>query len=361
MERIEGQIKNSRELAKQVLSWITCAKRPLTTSELRHALAVEIGEFKLDEENLPEIEDVLSVCAGLVTVDEQSDVIRLVHYTTQEYFERTWTFWFPNAQKDIATICVTYLSFDAFNTGFCPSDAEFEIRLESNPLYGYAAKNWGHHVYAASTEVEQLILNLLKSEPKVSASSQAMMVAGKYRYSNYSQEAPRQITGVHLAACFGLTEMTTTLLKNGFHQDPKDGHGRTPLWYAAANGHEAVVRLLVDRDDVEADSKDRYDQTPLSWAAANGHEAVVRLLVDRDDVEAESKDWYDQTPLSWAAANGHEAVVRLLVDRDDVEADSKDEYGRTPLSWAAANGHEAVVRLLVDRDDVEADSKDFFA
>jgi hypothetical protein len=92
MERIEGQIKNSRELAKQVLSWITCAKRPLTTSELRHALAVEVGESKLDEENLPEIEDVLSEYAGLVTINEQSNVIRLVHYTTQEYFERTWTF-----------------------------------------------------------------------------------------------------------------------------------------------------------------------------------------------------------------------------------------------------------------------------
>jgi hypothetical protein len=82
------------EIANDVLSWITCAKRPLTTSELRHALAVEIGESELDEENLPEIEDMVSVCAGLVTVDEESDVIRLVHYTTQEYFERTWTSWF---------------------------------------------------------------------------------------------------------------------------------------------------------------------------------------------------------------------------------------------------------------------------
>jgi hypothetical protein len=41
MDRIQGQIVNSRELAKQVLSWITCAKRPLTTFELRYALAVE--------------------------------------------------------------------------------------------------------------------------------------------------------------------------------------------------------------------------------------------------------------------------------------------------------------------------------
>ena len=89
MERVDGQITNSRDLAKQVLSWITCAKRPLTTSELRHAIAVEIGAFKLDEENLPEIEDIVSVCAGLVTVDQESDIIRFVHYTTQEYFERT--------------------------------------------------------------------------------------------------------------------------------------------------------------------------------------------------------------------------------------------------------------------------------
>src|SRR6266576_6449832 len=43
MERIEGQIADSEKLAKDVLSWITCAKRPFTTLELRQALAVEIG------------------------------------------------------------------------------------------------------------------------------------------------------------------------------------------------------------------------------------------------------------------------------------------------------------------------------
>ena len=100
MERIEGQVADSQELAKQTLSWITCARRPLTTLELRHALAVEVGEPKLDEENLPEIEDIISVCAGLVTVDEESDIIRLVHYTTQDYFERTQRDWFPDAETN---------------------------------------------------------------------------------------------------------------------------------------------------------------------------------------------------------------------------------------------------------------------
>jgi ankyrin repeat protein len=84
--------------------------------------------------------------------------------------------------------------------------------------------------------------------------------------------------------------MITTLLKNGFHQDPKDSDGRTPLSWAAERGHEAVVRLLVERDDVEADSKDQFGRTPLLWAVENGHEAVVRLLAERDDVETDSKD-----------------------------------------------------------------------
>ena len=98
MERINGQKPGLKDLANRILFWIACAKRPLATSELKHALAVEVGEPKLDEENLPQIEDMVSVCAGLVTVDEESGIIRLVHYPTQEYFKRTRERWFPNAE-----------------------------------------------------------------------------------------------------------------------------------------------------------------------------------------------------------------------------------------------------------------------
>ena len=41
MERIRSQSPEYRNLANQVLSWIICAKRPLTVVQLRHALAVE--------------------------------------------------------------------------------------------------------------------------------------------------------------------------------------------------------------------------------------------------------------------------------------------------------------------------------
>ena len=86
VNRIENREQGIRELAKRTLFWIVYAKRPLTTKELRHALAIEPGTCRLDKTNLCPAKDLVSSCAGLVTVD--SNIIRLVHYTTQEYFQR---------------------------------------------------------------------------------------------------------------------------------------------------------------------------------------------------------------------------------------------------------------------------------
>ena len=126
MERINGQQAGFRLLAKDVLSWITCAKRLLTTTELQYALGVEISELGLDEDNLPETEDIVLVYTRLVTIDEQSRIIRLVYYTTQEYFERTQSKQFSNAQINITIIYVTYLSFNEFKSRICQNDKEFE-------------------------------------------------------------------------------------------------------------------------------------------------------------------------------------------------------------------------------------------
>jgi hypothetical protein len=360
LERIEGQVADSCVLAKQVLSWITCAKRPLTTLELRHALAVEVDETELDKTNFPDTEDMVSACAGLVTIDEESNIIRLVHYTTQEFFERTWEEWLPNAQNDIAMSCVTYLSFDVFQSGFCPADKEFEDRLGLHSFYDYAARNWGYH-NRETTGAQCSIPTFFGSKAKISACSQALMVSTGYRYPQYSQSFPLQMTAVHLAAWFGVTEMVGVLLEDGYDSDCKNSYSRTPLSYAASNGYETVVKLLIERDDVKADSKDRYGQTPLSHAASNGHETVVKLLMERDDVEADSKDQYGRTPLLYAAWSGHETIVKLLIERNDVETNSKDQYSRTPLSYAAESGHETIVKLLIERNDVETNAKDQYS
>jgi ankyrin repeat protein len=359
MERVKGQKAGFRELATRVLSWITCAKRPLTTQELQHALAVEPGKSELDRDNIPEIEDMVSVCAGLVIVDEESDIIRLVHYTTQEYFERTQVSWFPDAQRNITTTCVTYLSFDAFEIGLCPTDHEFKVRLQLNPLYDYAARNWGHHARESPIQMGQLILGFLESEAKTAGSSQAMIPSRRYwNRANYGKRASRHMAGVHLAAYFGLREAMIALLENRCEINLQDEYGLAALSLAAANGHEAVVKLLLAEAGVEPNPEDTYGRTPLSLAAAMGHTAVVKLLLAEDCVNPDPKHNFGETPLSLAAANGHEAVVKLLLAKDGVDPDPKEGGGQTPLWWAAVNGHEAVVKLLLAEDGVDPDPTD---
>jgi ankyrin repeat protein len=358
IERINAQNSDFKSLAEQTLSWITYAQRPLSLYELQHALAVEPNESELDEENIPHIELIVSVCAGLVTVDQESDVIRLVHYTTQEYFERTRSTLFPNAQKNIGRCCLTYLTYDVFSAGPCQSDQKFESRLRKFRLLEYAACYWANHIHGELEDsLEDLIFGFLMDEAKVACAVQVMLTPG-YRYDGYSQKFARNVLGLHLCAYFGLERMTAKLLDYQLARHLRDSNGRTPLSWAARNGHGTVVEMLAARDDVDVDSKDRWGQTPLSLAAENGHEAVVEVLAARDDVNTDLKGDNGQSPLSWAARMGHETVVELLAARDDVDVDLKDNNDRTPLSWAAGNGYKAVVEVLAARDDVDADPKD---
>jgi hypothetical protein len=84
MMRIEEQPKDSKLLANDVLAWICYAKRQLRVPELQHALALQhtLAAFRTTSEFrrewITEEGVILSVCAGMVVVDTDSNVIRLV-------------------------------------------------------------------------------------------------------------------------------------------------------------------------------------------------------------------------------------------------------------------------------------------
>ena len=121
-------------------------------------------------------------------------------------------------------------------------------------------------------------------------------------------------------------------------------HGQTPLWWAAANGHEEVVKALLERSEVDPNAADRDGRTPLSRAAENGHEAVVRALFQRDETNLDQADDEDRTPLFWAADGGHVGVVKALLEWGDSSPGAIEDYDRISLTLVRS-GHEEVVRL----------------
>jgi hypothetical protein len=88
MERIKSQSSDDCELAMKVLYWIHYALRPLTLVEIQNGLAVRPGDSNIDEEGVSEEERLLSVCAGLITLQSESRTMSMVHFSAQEYFKR---------------------------------------------------------------------------------------------------------------------------------------------------------------------------------------------------------------------------------------------------------------------------------
>ncbi|KAF7507147.1 hypothetical protein GJ744_010829 [Endocarpon pusillum] len=113
---------------------------------------------------------------------------------------------------------------------------------------------------------------------------------------------------------------------------------------AARDGHLEVVKLLLDRADVNVSSNEGW--TPMHLAARDGHLEVVKLLLDRADVNVSSNEGW--TPMHLAAQNGHLEVIKLLLNQGaDVKVSNNE--GCTPLYWAAYNGNLEVIKLLLDR------------
>lgn len=349
MRRIVNQVADQRSTALNVLSWITYAKRPLTAIELQHALAVELGESKFDEDNLSDTEDLVSVCAGLVAIsaDGTRDVVRLVHHTAQKYLEQKLIYWLQDSQRRIAATCITYLSYEVFATGSCLTDSAFEERLERYPLFSYAARNWGHHARVQCVD-DDLLIGFLQDNSKTEACGQAIFTRKGYtNYGHYSRQISLAITGLHLTAYFGLPVATKHLLRDCSSLLPMDSIGRTPLALAAYVGHEEVVKLFLDKG-VDADQTDYRGRTPITLAASEGLLEIVKLLLDYG-VEPQSNkgDW--RPAILWGASGGHTAVVQLLLERG-ASPNTQDDEKRTPLLWAAAHGWPETVQLLLERN-----------
>lgn len=343
MKRIEQQGSFSQDLAKRTLGWVTFSARPLTAIELQNAVAVEIGEPLFDETNITDIEDMISVCSGLVVVEENSNIARLVHFTTQEYLKRTSKSWFSNVHDFLTDTCLTYLSFDNFDSQF---------KEESYPFYQYSAHGLRTHL-RQSLGNDPLLPAFARNDAKVSRFMREIFGLSGAEYS---------FTGLHFASLFGLEHIVEGFSPTDSNFDAWDYLGRTPLTWAAASGNESVVRLLLDRGS-NPNSATKESFTPLFYTAAYGHVAVAKDLIDRGaNVNFENRN--NETPIFFTAKGGdevelgprslssmgdHTLVIKLLLEAG-ATVDHENKRGVTPLYFAAENCNEGAVRMLLERN-----------
>jgi hypothetical protein len=172
MERISSQDEDDKTLALNVLNWITYAKRPLQSRELEHAVSVRPDGLDIDFNGVIDADYLVGICAGIVTVDEESGIIRLVHYTTQRYLEAK----LPPADVhfSIARTCLTYLGFAIFAKPM-ETEESLENVLQKYKLGSYAAQHWGEHAREGKeADLQTAIFNTFDTQDKRDLNSQLL-------------------------------------------------------------------------------------------------------------------------------------------------------------------------------------------
>jgi uncharacterized protein len=181
------------------------------------------------------------------------------------------------------------------------------------------------------------------------------------------------MTALHIAAKEGQSGIVQRLLNvsktgNGLYQQ---GPRMAPLAFAAANGHESLVKLLLAEipdvilginlpnvislsitesiilllieKGVDISAKDAARQTALLKAIDFRLVDISKLLL-QNGTNPQAKDHFANTALHGAAKNGNPDLI--LLSCDQVEMDSLNATGESALHEAAMNGHEDVLQIV---------------
>ena len=262
MKRIEGQNKNDEELAKRVIAFICYTRRPFIKAELQHALSVEDGdEDSLDDDSLIPENLLTTVCAGLVTVDEDVGNIRFVHYTTQEYFETIREEKFPKARLDMTKTCLNYLRLDSFDVEVPDGDEGVEYISSQYPFLGHASLFWGQYARESDSsdddDLEEHIMDFFGHKRNFSCAARVLLLhpAGELhsKLTWYHHRGKGSFKALNLAAYFGLYRTVSKLLERSEDHDidqssyinSDDGFLGNALHWASIGDHENVLTRLL--------------------------------------------------------------------------------------------------------------------
>lgn len=371
MKRIREQKPGFCLLAESTLSWLCHAKRQLSKLELQHALAVNMeldsGNIprEFDKDSIPEIDLIISSCCGLVTIDEESNVIRLVHYTTQEYFDRMRKQWFPKAETKIANVCTMYLTFDTEG--------------ELPPFYGYACMCWGYHACEADAS-SQIIHGFLANEEKVDYAIRTMGQIQKEADIPFAIPVGTIKTSLDLVAYFGAVDLikklpnilnnllrpadlgsalygalwneqreaVRVLLNMGADLSIKDDDGLAPLLYAMQMDDVDIVQLLLNYG-ADPNARDRCNSTPLATAVNQRSTAMVWLLLEKGADFTIREEDSGMTAIGHAVDHGDMSMIRLFLEKITRPKQKVYHLRNVLLSAAVFFGRESILELIIER------------
>jgi len=162
---------------------------------------------------------------------------------------------------------------------------------------------------------------------------------------------------IHDAVMNGNIDEVQWQLDAGVDPNLKNSKGATPLHYAASEGHNDIVELLIERGANVNATDSGKGGTPLDYAHWGDQEEVIETLNAHNaqrEHEKGGKGIGQSSLIHDAALDGDIDEVQRQLDAG-VDPNLKSSKGATPLFYAVYGGHLEIVELLITRGaDVNA-------
>lgn len=132
--------------------------------------------------------------------------------------------------------------------------------------------------------------------------------------------------------------------------------GKSILMYACEAGDKEYVNYLLQNDKINLTEKCNEKNTALDWAVRKGHDAVIRLIIEKVKIEQLDENHNILSMLIYAyilaARRGRLQNLKTFLEYYPELLNQSDHEDKTALIVASANGRVDIVKYLLSLPEI---------
>ncbi|KAH6904523.1 hypothetical protein BKA70DRAFT_1297030 [Coprinopsis sp. MPI-PUGE-AT-0042] len=353
MERINNQPPASADLAMRALLWVVFAKRSLKVEDLQRALAICPNTRVYMPEEVPPPVSIVAVCCGLLAIENNARLIRLIHPTSQEVLRPIIARKYPDPDSVLASSCIAHITMSGITRAERKDDMRF---LDTQPLLDYAYHHWATHFHCSQQPPDSLLLEAQRFTRQCVSFPVLETLPGRpQHHQGLSYLSPP----LQLASFFDLHHAIAALGLDTDVSTPTDLEGLTPLMLACYKGHRATVQELLRLQGVDLYAVNR--EGDMAWIIAfnTHHDDVLEDLIAMDATQIKTSILRERPSLlATLIRRGSESVVQVVLRAIDNQGIGQESLALTALVDAAQSGNLPKVQLLLQRERAQNNQMD---